>query len=253
MIIGNRGNGSLGDCLYITSVFRYTKGKVVLHDDQQCRQVGNIFSDICEVEYSENPPERPDNALQNNNITLPPVHRTRKILLSIGIQELISVPFIKLKQQEIEWAENFLKEYKNPVVIINDNSGSGDKTNIRANYVKPPNIVMQKICDDLTRNGHTPLQFGRKENEKFTPLKNSIPIRGLSIREIAACYYIIKKYVGGDTGDYHLMIAVGGVANVLIPNESLNLGYLYSDLLYKPENFENNISRVKYINYNSFL
>lgn len=253
MIIGNYGNGSLGDCLYITSAFRYIDGKVILHNDEQSKQVGLIFNNICEVEYSDNPPERPDNIIKDFPSNFFEVHRSRKILLSLGIQNSISVPFIKLTKEEVEWAKQFLNKYKNPIVIVNDNSGNWDKTNIRANYVRPPIKLIEEICNNFISNNYTPLQFGRKEDNKFTPLNNSIQIRGLSIREIAACYSIIKKYIGGDTGDYHLMLAAGGFANVLIPDESKDLGYIYNDLLYKPENFENNVSRVNYINYNQFV
>lgn len=247
--IGSRGNSSLGDCLYLTSVFRYIAGKVILHKDEQSRQVGLVFNNICEVEYDDLPPERPDNLIKNVPDVFYQVHRTRKILLSLGIKEEISCPFVKISKEENEWALEFIKDYKNPVVIVNDNSGNWDKNNTRANYVRPPSYIMQLVCDKLIESGYTPLQFGRKEEERFTSLTGAIPIRGLSIRQLAACYSMIKKYFGGDTGDYHLMIATGGQANVFIPNETTSLGYIYNDLLYKPENFENKTPLVKYIKF----
>ena len=45
------------------------------------------------------------------------------------------------------------------------------------------------------------------------------------------------------------MIATGGKANVFIPKESYNLGYIYNDLLYKTENFLNQDPLVKYIKF----
>lgn len=251
MILGNKGNGSLGDVLWMTAVLRYVKDvRIVLHNDEQSKWVGQIFQNLCEVEYSDNPPERPDNLV---DITRRPYlysHRSRKILLSLGIQEEISAPFVKLNFNEINWAYEFLKNYKNPIVVVNENSGCWDKTNLRAHYVRPPIPLMQRMTNKLIEDDFTPLQFGRKEDEKFTPLTGAIPIRGLSLRQIAACYYLIKQYIGGDTGDYHLMLAVGGLATVFIPNENIGLGYIYNDLLYKPENFENSKSRVDYLNFN---
>lgn len=247
--IGSRGNSSLGDCLYLTSVFRYKTGKVILHNDEQSKQVGSIFHGICDVEHNDLPPERPDNIIKDIPNEFYSVHRTRKILLSLGINEKISSPFVKISKEELDWAIDFLKDYKNPIVIVNDNSGSCDKTNTRANYVRPPVDIMQSICNKIIKEGFTPLQFGRKENERFTPLIGAMPIRGLSIRKLAACYSIVKKYIGGDTGDYHLMIATGGKANVFIPNETFNLGYIYNDLLYKKENFLNQDTLVKYIKF----
>jgi len=249
-ILGNRGNASLGDILWMTAPARYINNiKISLHADDRSRWVGKAFENICEVEYIDNPPIRPDNLADVTKEPYLSVHRSRKILLSLGITNEVSVPFVKLTKDEIDWAVSFLKDYKNPIVIINDNAGTGDKTNYSGNYRRPPTEITQYFANKLIENNMTPLQFGRTEDEKFTKLSNCIPIRGLSLRETAACYSVIGEYLGGDTGDYHLMLAAGGKATVLIPEENLNLGYNYNDLIYKPENFENSISRVRYINF----
>jgi hypothetical protein len=241
--LGNFGNGGLGDCLYLTSVFRYKRGKIILHNDEQSKQVSRVFDYIAEVEFSNNPPERPDKDCKL------PVHRAEKILKSMGIESRICVPYVVLTKEEKEWSKNFLKDYNNPIIIVNDNSGTWDSTNTRAHYVRPPVALMQEMCNFLYKNGYTPLQFGRKEINRFTPLKNAIHIRGLDIRELAACYHSISKIVSGDTGDYHLMLGVGGKASVFHPPHSEQMGYLFEDLHYKPENFENGVSRVDYIDY----
>jgi len=249
-MLGNKGNGSLGDCLWLTAVLRYVKDvKILLNDDDQLRWVGRIFENTCDVDFVNDPPERPDTKV---NLCVEPYlssHRSLKILRSLGINEKVCVPFINLTQKEIEWAENFYKNYKNPIVIVNDNSGTWDKTNHRAHYVRPPVEIMQQFVNNLIKLNFTPIQFGRIEENKFTPLNNAIHIRGLNVRELSASYNYIGKYFGGDTGDYHLMLAVGGEATVLIPKESKSWGYDYNDLLYKKENFENGISRVKYIQF----
>jgi hypothetical protein len=250
MILGSKGNASLGDILWMTAVIRYIKNvKILLHNDSRSRWAGKVFDNLCDVEYVDNPPPRPDNLIDANIEPFASSHRSRKILLSLGIKDQISVPKIKLLPDEINWAKEFLKQYKNPIVIINDNSGSGDKNNFSAFYRKPPSEIIESFVEQLIQKNYTPLQFGRSEEDKFTLAKKCIPIRGLSLRETAACYSIIGQYLGGDTGDYHLMLSVGGKATVLIPEQSFNMGYIYNDLLYKKENFENQISRVEYIKF----
>lgn len=250
LVLGNKGNGSLGDCLWLTSVLRYIKDvKILLNDDDQLRWVGRIFENLCEVDYVNDPPARPDTKVDLNVEPYLSSHRSLKILKSLGIDEKVCIPILKLTKEEKEWAQNFYKEYKNPIVVVNDNSGNWDKTNYRAHYVKPPTDVMQKIVYDLIESGFTPIQFGRSEENKFTPLDKTIHVRGLNVRELAASYNFINKYIGGDTGDYHLMLAVGGYAKVLIPKENKSFGYDYNDLLYKKENFENSQSRVEYLQF----
>jgi hypothetical protein len=250
MILGNKGNGSLGDILWMTAVLRYIKDiKISLHADERSEWVAKVFENLCEVEHVDHPPERPDNIIDTTKEPYSSSHRSRKILLALGITDKVSVPLIKITEDEINWAKDFLRDYRNPVVIVNDNGGSGDKNNSSAFYRKPPSHIVQQFTNELIKKGFTPLQFGKSEDDKFTKLENCIPIRGLNLRQTAACYNVIGQYLGGDTGDYHLMLAAGGKTTVLIPDENLSLGYNYSDLLYKPENFENSISRVNYINF----
>jgi len=240
--IGNKGNGSAGDCSWITAAFRYFDGKVILHDNEQCRKMGKIFDNICEVEYSENPPERPDKKFEKLNGYHLDCHTSRKILLGLGINNPISVPLLKVTKEETEWAKDFLKEYNNPVAIVNDNAGSNDPNNVSANYRRTPVKILQNIVD--SQKDITFLQFGI--SNKFTPLNNCIHLVDLSIRQLISCYSVIRQYIGNETGDYHLMLGVGGQCLTFIPKENHVMGYNYSDLLYRPENFENGISRVKY-------
>lgn len=244
--IGNKGNGGWGDCLFISAVFRHRRGKVILHNDLQSREVATVFNGIAEVEFSDNPPERPDKDCKL------PIHRAEKILRSVGIYSRICAPYVKLTKDEIDWAKEFLKDFKDPVLVVNNNSGDFDPNNTRAHYVRPPVKVMQKIINNIIFEGRTPLQFGLKDPAKFTKLDNAVHIQGLNIRQSLACCKVIGVYVGGDTGWEHAMLSVGGYCTTLIPNESKELGYIYSDLLYKKENFpEDSKAFAGYINYNN--
>jgi len=118
----------------------------------------------------------------------------------------------------------------------------------------PPRKIIQEIVNYLS-DKFCVLQFGLAENfyrarySNFTPLENAYHIRGLEARELAACYHVIGKYIGGDTGDYHLMLAVGGIATTLVPKESCEMGYLYSNLFYAKDMWNGEDIRVTYINY----
>lgn len=243
IILGNRGNGGLGDCLFFTPLFRNNTGTVILHNDKQSREVSTVLDGIAKIEFCDLPPERPDS---NCNT---PIHRCKKIMRAFGINDEYCIPFIKLTSEEITKAKDVISQYKNPVVIINNNSGDWDPTNFRAHYVRGEPSNMQVICNQLIENGCTPLQFGLEDDRKFTKLNRAIHIRGLNIRETASCFYHIKKFVGTDSGLYHLMLSVGGRCIVSIPLESIPFGYIYSDLLYTKECFGTEEVRVKYFNH----
>ena len=232
MRVGNRGNGSLGDCLWLTPIAKAVNDLTVeLHDDQQSREVGRIFEGIADVEHCRLPLVRPDFGRPEKT------HTAQKILNGLGIDSVSCIPKIQLKKEEVEEAKAILSKFKNPIAIVNDNQGSNDPNNEAAQYKRPPSILMQATVNTLSQNGFTPIQFGRADKPTdcypvFSPLSNCEYIRGLNLRILGACYRIIGKYIGGDTGDYHLMLAVGGKALVYIPEDNFLNGFDYSELIY---------------------
>lgn len=224
--------GNLGDALWLTPLARYHQFTVQLRKgDKRAEAISRIFDAICPVEFIDNPPETPK--------TNDDVHVTQKILRAHGVFKPYSIPFITLTLEEITWARDFLKTYGDPndlIVIINNNSGTNDPQNPRAKYVCPPHQYMQELCDFYIANGKKVLQFGPSKDyydrDVFVPLVGASHIRGLSVRQLAACYHVIGKMISGDTGDYHLMIATGGRCITLVPEENLRMGYSHSDLLY---------------------
>lgn len=248
MIFGYKNHGALGDCLYITAALNVLPGSTVqMHNDDQCRFVARVFDGLASVEFIDNP-NLPIYCNGDKN-----THAAQRTLDILNIKNTNCIPKIKLTQEEISWGNSFISLYKNPVCVVNDNGGSGDINNTCAQYKRPPIPLMQFVVDYLNSIGHTVLQFGRNDHPNFpncfTPLNNTIPIRGLSVRELASCYHSIGKYVGGDTGDYHLMLSVGGKCIVFVPPNNKNLGFSYNELFYKDYLWKDEAVRVKYIDY----
>lgn len=252
MTIVSQSGGNLGDALWLTPLARYIPDLVVQMraGDKRSRAVAPIFDGLCKVEFVDNPSEPNKSKLD--------VHVARKILYAYGVVGRNSIPSIKLTEQEIAWAKEYLKDYKDPIVMINNNSGTNDPANFRARYVCPPQESMQEICDHFVKNGKTILQFGPDakyyDRDPFIPLNGAVQIRGLGVRELAACYAVIGKMISGDTGDYHLMLAVGGETVTLIPFESFPLGYVYSDLLYGfvADDWAGEPQRCAYLNHQDY-
>ena len=248
----SQSGGNLGDALWLTPLARYIPDLVVQlrKGDKRSEAVAPIFDGLCKVEFVDNP--------QDPNKSKLDVHVSRKILYAYGIVGRNSIPQIKLTAGEIIWARGFLSAYPNPIAIINGNSGTNDPSNYRAQYVRPPHEAMQEIANHFHKHGKTVLQFGPDKSyydrDPFVPLENAVHIRGLSVRQLAACYAVIGKMISGDTGDYHLMLAVGGETVTLVPHESFQLGYVYSDLLYgyAAQDWEDEKCRVHYLNHEDY-
>lgn len=252
-VLGLNGCSSLGDALWLTPTLRACNEPIVqMHIGLQEDWVAPIFNDLAKVEFVENPAQR-IYLIENNNIKSHAAERCFKSFFGRDEEsETGYLPSIFLTEAEIINATNLLQSFENPIILINDNSGSSDSSNKRSQYVRPPVWLMQLICTALKSSGYTPIQFGKIEESKFTPLKGAKYFRGLPVRMIAAIYNVVGKMFSGDTGDYHLMLSVGGKSITLHPNENASIGYEYWDLHYDLSKEEKENQRVLYFNFNDF-
>ena len=225
---------NLGDTLWVTPLTCYVPDLVVqmLGGDARSRATAPILECLCPVEFVDRTTETPKAPIR--------AHVTQQILTAYGHGGKPSIPCVILKAAEVLWAVNYLKDlgYRpGDIAITNHNSGSGDPTNLRAHYVRPPTEVMNTLAKFWLRGGtHKVFQFGPSpmyhDRDPFEALPGTVVVRGLSVRELAACYHVIGRLISGDTGDYHLMLAVGGKAACLVPPHSDQMGYRYWDLHY---------------------
>lgn len=240
--------GNLGDTLWVTPLSRYFPDNELIVQmrgpDAKARATAPILEGLAlKVEWVDSPSDTPRAPVK--------AHITQQILTYYGLGGKPSIPRIVLRAEEIMWAMEHLRPYGNKMVaIINHNSASADPTNHRAHYVRGNPEAMRMLARFWMGAGYNVLQFGPAPsyytNDPFIPIKEATWIRGLSVRELAACYHIIGKLISGDTGDYHLMLAVGGRAAVLVPPHSDAMGYRHWDLLYDQVCWGDERPRVRY-------
>lgn len=225
----------MGDTLWVTPLARYVPNLTVqmLGDDARSRATAPILDGLCNVEFVEKTTETPKVNIR--------AHVTQRILAAYGHAGKPSVPRVILRPEEITWAIEFLQskgvtDPRRAVAMTNHNSGSGDPTNVRAHYVRPPNEIIQRLAAFWAQGGRNKIvQFGPAptyhDRDPFQSIEGAIQIRGLTVRELAACYHVLGRFIGGDSGDYWLMLAVGGQVGCLVPPHSDQLGYRHWDLL----------------------
>ncbi len=240
--------GNLGDALWLTPLARYEPDLTVWMrgDDAKAKAVAPILDGVCKVKLEPNPPETKKAPIR--------AHVTQQILAAYGHQGKPSIPHVLLRTDEVLWAVEFLREKgytSNSIAFVNQNSANGDLTNRRAQYVRPPSDTIKRLASFWARGGREKIfQFGPDPSyytiDPFEPIPGAVQIRGLSVRQLAACYHVIGKLVSGDTGDKHLMLAVGGKVACLVPEDSEGYGYRHYDLLYDSVCWGSECPRVIY-------
>jgi len=229
-------SSNLGDNLGYTALASVMPCRIHMYDDGSCRSVSPIFDGICEVVYDN------QHGCSNDpsGILLP---TTQRYLYAAGVFDRVAIPRIMLRESEIEKARIFVSAFNNPCII----KCATGKLNTR----NPSVDLMLKI---VSANPETTfLSFGLSNKHSKHDFLN-VSVDGmksffdLPIREQAAIYHVVGKYIGPDTGDYHLMLAAGGCADVLVPPNSSEYPYYYFH--YGPTCWLNTLPRVRYHNWN---
>lgn len=243
LIIGSKCGG-IGDNLIFTPIFKvFRNATIELLEHPKSHIVAPIFDNLCEVRFVKEPTQCPESFHP---------HVAQKKLEGLNIDKLVNcIPLIYLKKEELIWAQDYLRQYSSNitqfVAFSTDNNGSKNPQDTHAHYRLMTQEQAQKVIDFYAKR-FTVLQFAMTNN--YTKLNNCVPLLDLTIREMAACFTIIKKYVGIDTGHYHLMLAVGGVARVFVPSSSYFYNHKewhYTQELWKTGRPES--CRVEYINF----
>jgi len=232
-IIGaNPASSGLGDVLLLTAVCKHFPGLTVqLHPNYQ--RFAFLFDGLCEkVEFTTTPVHtlgmRPHKTV------------TEGMLEDFGYHGKDTTPFIFVNRDDYEQAKQELKHIKNPIVVkANCSSRWKDVRQYDINYV-------QKEVNKLILAGFTPIQFGISDN--FTPLDGCIHMIDVDIQKLSAIYKVIGHYFGTDTGDMHLMIAVGGTCTVLVPEKN-HLEYNPDQFVHKCDRITRQIVPEKYCKY----
>ncbi len=230
-------SSNLGDNLGLTALASLTPCRVHMYDDIGCRSVSPIFHGVCEVVHDNGSPTT--GGPKSNDPTHLDMPTTRRHLVAAGIYDQAALPVMKLTEDEIAKAREFLKPFPNPCII----KCSPQVTDART----PPIELLTQIVQQ--NPGVSFLNFGLSKNHAKYNFSN-LTVPGLStffdlpIREQAAIYHLVGRYIGPDTGDYHMMLSVGGTCDVLVPPQSQ--GYRYQFFHYGPECWAGLPVRVKY-------
>lgn len=223
--------GSLGDWLSLTPTLRRLDNpKVLARDSAHTRSFATLYEGLAEVEFT-------------NEVVSPTPEAgfgpfSRRIMNAFGFTGN-AIPSVILRSEEIDWAREFLKDYNRPIVFNNTCGGANVEKPITdlCNWRKMPDQFAQEVIDGLNTVGKTPIRFGVKTSvdiyNNYDEFKGLVNIPDLPLRKVAACYKVIGEYAGTDSGDHHLMLAVGGKSQCFVPPDVWHYQHarhLYDDL-----------------------
>lgn len=239
-------SSNLGDNLAITPLLNHTPCRLSLLKEEWMQFTAPIFDGLCEVKW----------LIDRAEMTQPPyadIPRpwSKRLLVGLGFNDVPAIPKIKLTDRELEEgrkvAGHLQASFGKPLCVIKAVPGRSPDRNVPSELIDrivAANPDVQFVTFNLSDN-HP------KASMRSPAIKGVYEICNLPIRAEAAVYAAIGRYVGADTGCYHLMLAVGGKADVLCPAHSPTYDYWLTH--YGPDCWLDEPVRVSYQDFNQRL
>lgn len=219
----NKSSCGLGDILTLTAICRENSNCIV-ELPPQAKRFKCLFDNICEKVI-----------ITNNPIVTKHVGSGTFIegkLRACNLPTNNPLPYIKLNNDEKKEAKKLIKKYKNPLIFVPNCSKKWKR--IREMNRKK----WEPILNELNKK-YTILQFGVKNN--FTPFDQAIHFVDTPLKTQMQYFYGIGKYLGVDTGDRHLAIALNCKTVILHPSHTTD---------YKHNRWRFIDEKIKYVNFN---
>lgn len=207
-------SANLGDNLALTPLLNATPCRLRLLDEEWMRYTAEIFNDLCEIEWVKDKA-----ALGSPKYADLPRPWSKRALVVHGFNDVPAIPKIKLSAAEIEdgqrWADYTSRSFGGkPLCIIKAVPGRSTERSV-------PHAVIDRIVEGNPETKFVTFNLGGnhpKAEMASPPIKGVFEMLNMPVRAQASCYAAVGRYVGVDTGDYHLMLAAGGKADVLCPS-----------------------------------
>jgi hypothetical protein len=206
IILGSPSTG-LGDILLLTSVCKHllkTSIKVKVELPHSKERFAHLFEGLAQVELKDECHITPDIGGGH--------YATRKLRHFFGnsADNLDNRPLVLYSDPESErWVSEYLKDKPNPVIFVSACSKQWDSVR------SMPRELADGVLGMLNDAGYTPILCSYSEN--VMELDCQYQLTDLPLVKYICLLRRVGRYVGCNTGDMHLAVAVGAKTEVFQP------------------------------------
>jgi hypothetical protein len=196
----------MGDLLLLTSICKYFPNKLTIQLPSSKEKYSILFKGLANIEITECIYELPSLGWGH--------YSTRKLrnFFSSSADLLDNRPLVLYSDIESEkWSFDYLKDKPNPVIVVPNCSKEW------ALVRNMPKTIVEENILNLKSNGFTPILIINKENKYETDYIHQL--ENLELKKYICLLRKIGLYVGCNTGDEHLAVAVGCSTNVFQPKD----------------------------------
>lgn len=247
----NANRTSVGDIFLLTPAFASCRTILEVPCDTFCASdISSVLSSVCEIDFVKNPISEnesfskygigPDGPRGWNGL-----HATRNYLRLFGLPLNPCIPVAKSPPWELEWADKFLKQYRDPIVFTPMPGGYQDQNDHTASGKFLPPKYWSPILEKIHESRDI-LYFTSAGN--YVEMPFTVPLKGFPVGKIAAVMELTKRHFGVENGLLHMAVALGCQSHVYIPSFGFYKNHCFPAYIYTKNMFElsNQTPRVYY-------
>jgi len=228
------GNYGMGDLLLLTSVCKFFPNRFTIEIQKSVSRFSIFFDKIADIEFVD---DMPYTELVRKGNYLPSLGRghyaTRQLRNFFGEKATLldNRPLVLYTDMESEmWVSHYLKDKPNPVIIAP--MCSPNAKDIRGMKKE----LTEDLINQLKTSGYTPILCLSSKYEYNIEHENVLS--DLCIKKYICLMRRVGLYFGSNTGDFHLAVSVGAIANVFQPK--------FNPKTFNPEEWCYNHPSIKY-------
>jgi hypothetical protein len=238
-----------GDTFLITPLFKNNDNFILeLNDSVRGREIADIFKGMTEIEFVEQVmPEYYYFEKFGVNQSSPFIHGCKRYLEIFGIKTNDYIPYIKLTDEDKEFAKNFLKDFKSPITI-SPIAGGYENNNDFFALEKMLSIDDWNFITEKLSPNHDILFFSKSglKSNNFN-IKNTIKIFDMDIRKMCSIFNYCKLHIGIENGLLHAALASGSKTISFVEGFGWNTGWLFANYGYTKDMWINETCRSFYL------
>lgn len=198
----------LGDNLLLTPILKYFPNQITIQLPSKNERFKILFENLAKVEITDELQLWPDLGPPGEH------YATRKLRNFFGDSAIYldNRPIVLYSDRESElWVNDYLKDKPNPVIFVPNCSKQW--SSIR----NIPLEIVNEILKNLKSSNATPIVCQSSNN--YTDI-GECQLNDLDLKKYICLLRKVGIYYGANTGDEHLMTAVGGKTIVFQPEDN---------------------------------
>lgn len=223
---------NLREALAITPLLAAKSYKLYLQESEEMTYLAPIFDGLTEYEFVKEEKGRP-------LIPAAGLNPLTRRYLNAELVDAPAIPVVRLKEFEIKDGQQFVSKFERPYIFQSNSIHWRQSMSIHKEGAVLDALKPRRALRNVLSEYHP-------KGRPVSQITGVFDMIDFPIRAVASVFYAVGEYIGVDSANYELMLAVGGKAKVYVPPHTPEF-YNHWQRHYRADSWQGQPIRVEYV------